>query len=1126
MPIKSSKKSKKETTEENLDDSASSYLDIESEAETDVGQIEFDVNCKIQATHSSVAQNLNEFFSDQKMINGDKDPSTNIIDRLKGQPYKVPDKKLPRMFKLMELCRRGGINMMYSEKQQEPSGIMLDFDIYQPGDKDQLTDELFYSLSLKIAELLKKMLKFDTTKKKEVFYIGITRRQSITLKQEEDAYKDGFHLLIPEIKISRGMKRLLIQKLKENEIIDQIFSEVEPAKLKTKIGYQRTDFLDSNSAHVVTFFVGNSTKKGNKPYVLSHIYKMTIQFDTDQIMVERNSELLSSKSFNTCHEFSLNYECPDGLFKKRAYEPIEKYASEVVEMSKPIKDEEEQITNFGLLSMNSIHDVQINEIKNLLDTFTPRRAHEYSPWYNVLCALANTSSSYRDLAEYFSRKSPKFNMIDFEKFWSQALRGPIRGRKPYTLGSLHFWAKQDNPGRYEQIRKEMAYQVLYNMAYEPYREGILSHADVAEIVYRVLKFKYVTDVPVGERKRVWYEFIIDEDDKRQGELYKWRKWSDELPVSLMRYISETLPNLFSMVLSKIKKNYDDSTGDLSKWYQLVLKNFKASMRKLGDRTFKKNVVQEAELKFSKCGFSDTLDKNPIVRGVANGVLKLGHLDQPPQLIIGYHDYHVSKFTDVDYIPFNPYDPITKDILIKLRSMFPNNETDTFEFTMYFLASTLDGNPKESMIMLMVGGGSNGKSFLVELHRSAIGEIYGVKVPVSFLTAKSGAPDSATPAVMMLKDATFAYYSETDRHEILNAARMKEITGGENLAGRGLHKDMINFRPKCHHLVLSNNDFDIHAHDHGTWRRVVYNPLKIKFVDIGKGEKYDPTDPYQRIADSTLADNWKDDPDVRGRYLGFMVWMHFWLYKKYNGKVLNVPHPHIAFETEKFKLRQDTISAFLSQRLVKTEDEKSEIMLVDELQKYVNWYAKNQGGLLPTKGLVEMFTTSSLGKKIARRARGQVIVGHRFLDAGEKPKEKEEYAQQDVFEMEMSSDNSGVKAESPEEYYERVCKEYDQHKQLFTGEAKFNIDLTIPKIEKKDNMVELATAPSIRPDNIGHQPIPGILFTKLEEPNLANEEGKKIIDTVLDPNELCELAADLNLDDEIVVIDEDEIDENF
>jgi len=1069
---------------------APSVLDTDIESEID--PIDADVNYKIQSVQCSELRNLNSFFADPKLINQPNDPTTNIINRQLGKCYNIPDKKIPSMFKLLEVCRRTKQRLMFNEKQQDPSGIMLDFDIYQDEETDQITTEILYTLCQKILELITKILNFSDTKK-ETFYIGITRRPRITFSDDKDCYKDGFHLIIPSIKVSRGVKKLLISKLVEGELLDQIMADITPAtniKIKNET-YQHKHFLDTMSASVPTFFIGSSTKKGHAPYTLTHIYEATVNFETKSIMLVDNDKLMKSKSFNVCHEFSLNYECPGGVIKKIAYEPLEKYLLETQEMNKVSHKEEEANRNFGELSTNSIHDQQISELKDLLDILPAKYYTEYKYWRNVLCALANTSASYKDLAEYFSRKWPKFNYVDFEKMWLQVTKGPAKNRNALTLGSLHYWAKQEVPDRYDQMRKTTTNSILNNMVYEGYKEGLLSHADIADLLYRLLKFKFVTDTPKNGKKRIWYEFILDGDDHIDGELYKWREWRDDQPVSLHLYISQTLPKLFDKTFVKVKKNFDDSADNLSKYYKKVLENLKATMRKLGDRMFTKNVIDVASVRFSQCGFSELLDKDPLIRGVQNGILKLGWAGKAPQLIQGHHSYKISKYTDVPYVAFNPYDPMTKKIIKTIRGMFPDNESDTHEFTMYFLASTLDGNPKESMIMLMVGPGSNGKSFLVELHKSAIGETYGVKMQTSFLTAKSTSADAATPAIMQLKDATFAYYSETNKHEVLNAARMKEITGQETLAGRRLNENMVNFKPKCHHLVLSNNDFDIQSHDHGTWRRVIYNPLKIRFVDTAV-EKLDENNPYQREADTSITDVWTADPEVRGRYLGYMVWMHYWLYsplKRYHGKVMKVPHPHIQFETEKYKLRQDVTSEFLQQRLVKTAEADAQTPMADEIQKYISWFAKTQGGILAAKGLAEQFQNNGYtGKFIKHTKRGLFMEGHRFLDHQEALGEGEEMAIKDVVDLEMAPGNAGIVPETPDQYYERVCAEYDKYKDLFTSEAKFDVDTSVSMIIGDDDTPETPASSDLadasRSVEINGRILPsGIVLRSLAEPTV-------------------------------------------
>jgi hypothetical protein len=291
--------------------------------------------------------------------------------------------------------------------------------------------------------------------------------------------------------------------------------------------------------------------------------------------------------------------------------------------------------------------------------------------------------------------------------------------------------------------------------------------------------------------------------------------------------------------------------------------------------------------------------------------------------------------------------------------------------------------------------------------------------------------------MLFKDASLVTYSESNKHAVLNGARIKEATGQEKMAGRKNYGDMINFKPKCHHWLCSNYDLDVGgATDHGLWRRIEYNPLKIKFVDP-KLEPYDENDPYQRIADDAVTQSWTEDPEILGRYMGIMTWFHYKLYRDYRGKVKSIPHPHINFETEKYRRRQDVIASFIAQRFVKTADATNQYEMIKEIQKYIKWHALNHGAI-PAKGLIETFQNSQISKHIKLTKRGLFLTGHRFLDTDEKLDDGEEYAMKHIFDLAVPDDNFGIIPETTDQFYERTCREYDDLKHIFSNDPKYDV----------------------------------------------------------------------------------------
>lgn len=629
-------------------------------------------------------KHLKEYLSNPDFITGKNDPSTNIVDLYSqsfgvSNTFCIPDDKISKMFKYIELCRRSKSKMMMYEKQMQYSGIMLDFDICQKGPTSEITEDMFRSITRVTMKLLIKYIDMinpsrahpDKAFKKHFVFI---RKPSVKFNTEKKYYKDGFHLLIPGIQITREVKRFLIEKIKEEKIYNDIFIYIETADMgESNSNYSYLDFVDVNSAHVPVFFLGSHSKPGSDPYVLDFVSTagcMLDRLDSDDHV--ENLQMADCKEFNAkddkspivlAHEFSLNWEVGSkssvkndrdvSIIRKEHYEIKEQYANQIQTFKNNMVEEDDSVENaFGELSILHIHDPDTQYISDLLNTLKPSRYTDFGQWFKVLCVLAHTNKSYKSLAETFSMKSPdKFNRIDFEHHWDSASTGKANR---LNIGSLHFWAKLDNPLKYEEVRQRSIFTIVFKKVYDTQLEGSLQHYDIARILESSLRHKYAYDACDGG---AWYEFILEEDPHKAGEIYKWRR-CNKAPNSIKKYMSDVLPIMFDKVFSKIDATLESLKGDdLHKYHKMIQTNLKASCRKLRDNGFKNGVANECEQVFEKHNFSNTLNTVQDVLGVGNGLIKLG---TDVHFITGYHNYSISQFTPVDYIPFNPYNPITKN----------------------------------------------------------------------------------------------------------------------------------------------------------------------------------------------------------------------------------------------------------------------------------------------------------------------------------------------------------------------------------------------------------------------------------------------------------------------------------
>ena len=1006
-------------------------------------------------------QRLTKFLEQYRATSSTKHKS-NVSNRLvKDGSYIVPPESMDIFFAYLDICRLNHIKMSISEKQQEHhSGIMIDFDLEQDVSDSQLTDKIIRKLVHAIYAVIIKYVELHADL--DVTYAVVIRKPACKpLPDHPGSFKDGIHILFPGVQIDRTLKRMIVTHLRESDALTHALHKITLAK---HLGDKTpSSCVDENSKHVPVFFLGCSSKPNAIPYIFHSAY--TVENEASGIDVNEDRDLYMSP--NLAHECSVNWECkiPGSRIIKRQCNVAMVYFNAHTAMNARTQySANDAHANRQQISTLAMRAPEIESHRRLLDLLAPRRSVDYVPWKNVIVALAGISPAYYSLAIYFSRKAPlKFDQAGVDKHWKGANESKKSG---LGLQAIRDWAKEDSPEEYEIHRKNEAATLIDDRIHCSVVQGDLQDGDIADILFKLLSHKYVSAMhPSG--KRVWYEFMTKEDDHKELELYKWAMTSQVglAPESLNTYVRVTLRRYFTCVLNKIRLQFDEASSDVVKHYKKVHNSLRLVTKHLHKSHFIRSILSACETRFAQRGFYESLDRDPMIRGVKNGVLQLcpsGLIG--PSLIESAHSHRVSKSTTASYTKFDINDSEIKRVVIALRNMFPDEESDSFEFVMHWLASTLDSRAKDSMFVIMIGGGSNGKSVLMAFHNAVLGSTYCAPMPISFITGKSGHAESASPATMLLKNASLCFYSESERFEMLNMAKIKQFTGKEPITGRNLHEGCETFQPNAHHLMMSNNEPLINSSDWGTWRRIVMIRAKIKFMP-----NPDPTNPLERRSDPKVADVWPQDESIKAKYYGFMAFMHFILNREYGGDVRAVPHPHIKYDTDEFRKAQDPISKFLTQHLVcYTEEYKSRpevrcqppLMsdLEVEIKKYITWYDAQYNRQPMAHGLIGAFQNSSIHKLIVRDGCRWTLVGHTFLTPGDRfDSTTYQYALSgDV--KESFANNFGVPVESAEEWWDRVIvTKYNLYKDVLDA------GVVIDGYHDEDAKLEEETAPEFFAD---------------------------------------------------------------
>ena len=226
----------------------------DTDEENEPDPMKNEIVLRIQESTSVVIRAFRTFLSEPSFINSVGDDSTTIVDRTYKRCYKIPNYKISKFFKFLDHCRIKNLHMSMYEKQLEYSGIMLDFDIYQDESHSQLTRDQFHRLCMSVIKILVKYLDFGNENTQEII-VGFTRKPKVTVTDQGAKYKDGFHMLIPGIQVTREFKKHLINEMIKEEVMDRVFHDLNPHS-----DYKRSDFLDINSAFVGVHFIGSSVE--------------------------------------------------------------------------------------------------------------------------------------------------------------------------------------------------------------------------------------------------------------------------------------------------------------------------------------------------------------------------------------------------------------------------------------------------------------------------------------------------------------------------------------------------------------------------------------------------------------------------------------------------------------------------------------------------------------------------------------------------------------------------------------------------------------------------------------------------------------------------------------------------
>lgn len=157
----------------------------------------------------------------------------------------------------------------------------------------------------------------------------------------------------------------------------------------------------------------------------------------------------------------------------------------------------------------------------------------------------------------------------------------------------------------------------------------------------------------------------------------------------------------------------------------------------------------------------------------------------------------------------------------------------------FFGYGLTARTSEQVFCIFHGEGRNGKSTLVDIIATLMGD-YATTVPIaSLMNDNNRKGQEATPDLVRLPGARLVRSAEPKDGLALDESLIKDLTGGEPVNVRRLNKEFVEVYPKFKLVISANRKPVIRGNDDGIWRRVSLVPFDVQIPkeEVDKALKF-------------------------------------------------------------------------------------------------------------------------------------------------------------------------------------------------------------------------------------------------------------------------------------------------
>ncbi len=230
------------------------------------------------------------------------------------------------------------------------------------------------------------------------------------------------------------------------------------------------------------------------------------------------------------------------------------------------------------------------------------------------------------------------------------------------------------------------------------------------------------------------------------------------------------------------------------------------------------MIEMAQSEASVVASPVDFDSEPWLLNVANGTLDLrtGKLQEHRRQDL------ITKRSPVEYDAHS-----AAPVFLQFLDRIMEGNERVLGFLRRLIGYSMVGTTREQVLAVLWGNGSNGKTTFLEAVKKVFGD-YAQHTPASTFMVQRG--DRIPNDVARLQGARLVVASESEEQRQLSESLLKNLTGGDSVSARFLHREYFEFRPEFTPFLATNHRPIIQGVDHAIWRRLKLVPFTVTIPD--------------------------------------------------------------------------------------------------------------------------------------------------------------------------------------------------------------------------------------------------------------------------------------------------------